>query len=830
MKIVHCYIDNFGTLSDKHYDFKRDITSFCRENGEGKTTLAAFFKAMFYGLDTDKKNKGFNDRRHYAPFNNGKFGGNLEIEKDGKIYTITRTFDRKSASKDTVNLYIGADEQNLPEDIGVFFFGMNKESFERTVFIGADDIEISTTADISAKLSGYVDNTDNDVGYDKAVKILSEARKSIKGDKKAPNAKLTKLESKIDKLNSDIFNEEQNYTDIEECYIERNDLAQEIKNDEKELSRLNEIRVELGYWEKYDTYSNNIDEAKEKLLKLNQNYPKGLPKKEEITVLSNSSQIIRQIENEINSSSFKYDQELENLERIFKNGIPTQEEISNAEKAINDEMSISGKIEAYEESLPTEHQKDILDRFTNKELSDELIAKAEEYISKIVIKQRELDELSVPNGTQALSTFPLILAIIIIMAGCAASALLNIYVGIILLFTGVVILVFSFFKNNQKSDNSTQKATVKAEIKVCEDTVNEMLVPFGYFSKNGVTATFTELKKDYEEYKELISQQIANNQSVDDLKGEQDELKNKTDNFFRQFNNEFEDIISLKQSIQEFNRLKDEKKECDDKCKNLLKTLSDNKEIFCSIIEKYSINVEDDSFISNLQSDKQCFDIYTQDIENNSKKAEEYKAEKGLKTRPVDIVDESTVRKLEEKISENKQKIASLDETIRQKEESKQRVEEKNAELKKSEEEHDELSSKHKLISATEKFLKQAEQQLRDRYVIPVENDCRQYASQLESALGERVVMNKDYSIFYKKDGQNREIQYLSTGQRTLAALCFRLALTDNMFPKNRPFLILDDPFMGLDENHMNKAAKLLKELAKGRQIIYFCAHESRII
>ena len=50
MKLLRCHVENFGILSDFDLTFTEGLNVLCRENGFGKSTLAAFLKAMFYGL------------------------------------------------------------------------------------------------------------------------------------------------------------------------------------------------------------------------------------------------------------------------------------------------------------------------------------------------------------------------------------------------------------------------------------------------------------------------------------------------------------------------------------------------------------------------------------------------------------------------------------------------------------------------------------------------------------------------------------------------------------------------------------------------------------
>ena len=174
MKLISCYIENFGNINCRSFEFGAGLTSFCEHNGYGKTTLAAFLKAMFYGLKaTTARDKELGERAHYYPFGGGKFGGNVTFERDGAIYKIERFFGKKSATEDTVRTYKGGSPSPVPEDIGKEFFGMDEQSFMRTVFLTSADTQTGATADIGRMLNGFVDDAD----YEGAVKLLKEQRK-----------------------------------------------------------------------------------------------------------------------------------------------------------------------------------------------------------------------------------------------------------------------------------------------------------------------------------------------------------------------------------------------------------------------------------------------------------------------------------------------------------------------------------------------------------------------------------------------------------------------------------------------------------------------------
>ena len=141
-----------------------------------------------------------------------------------------------------------------------------------------------------------------------------------------------------------------------------------------------------------------------------------------------------------------------------------------------------------------------------------------------------------------------------------------------------------------------------------------------------------------------------------------------------------------------------------------------------------------------------------------------------------------------------------------------------------------ELQSEYELIKKTVFYLEKAENELKDKYVRPIRESFLKYSAMLEKALGEKVIMDKDFKIFFERSGERRSDAHLSAGQKSLCTLCLRLALIDNMYKGDSPFIIMDDPFVHLDAEHMMRARTLLSELSKDRQIVYVCCHPSRAL
>ena len=93
MKLLSCHIENFGKLKDCSLDFADGIYMICEENGWGKNTFAAFIRAMFYGLEGErKKSIEENERKRYKHWHGGAFGGWLMFQVGEKLYKFSRIF------------------------------------------------------------------------------------------------------------------------------------------------------------------------------------------------------------------------------------------------------------------------------------------------------------------------------------------------------------------------------------------------------------------------------------------------------------------------------------------------------------------------------------------------------------------------------------------------------------------------------------------------------------------------------------------------------------------------------------------------------------------
>ena len=131
------------------------------------------------------------------------------------------------------------------------------------------------------------------------------------------------------------------------------------------------------------------------------------------------------------------------------------------------------------------------------------------------------------------------------------------------------------------------------------------------------------------------------------------------------------------------------------------------------------------------------------------------------------------------------------------------------------------------ILEKTKKYLEKAKEQFSSHYL----NDMKEsFIKNLILINGKEMDNDLDVNLETKinEQGSNKEIRYFSTGYQDLIYICMRLSLIDALFEEEKPFIILDDPFVNLDENKMKNALNLLEKLSKKYQIIYFVCHESR--
>lgn len=180
------------------------------------------------------------------------------------------------------------------------------------------------------------------------------------------------------------------------------------------------------------------------------------------------------------------------------------------------------------------------------------------------------------------------------------------------------------------------------------------------------------------------------------------------------------------------------------------------------------------------------------------------------------------------RMEERFQTIRSYQEQLSSMQEAWNNVESMEDELEILQEDIDRRSRQYELLGTTKKLLEDARSSFTARYTEPVMQGFRKYYRILTGTECDNYQMDANTKLQVIEGNMPREIGYMSLGNRDLIGICMRMALVEAMYDDRRPFLILDDPFVNLDENRTKGAMRFLAEIAKEYQVIYFTCHGSR--
>ena len=942
MKLISCHIENFGQLQNKDYAFNDNLTCIYENNGAGKTTLAAFIKAMFYGLESTKKtDKNFGDRLHYYPFSNGKFGGYLILNAFDKEYRIERYFDKTSSTKDTLKIFNQEthEEETSITDVGEFFFGIDKEAFERTIFINSLSLETKATSSINKKLNNLIDDTNDDNNYEKNIKELEELLKKYTNTR---SNKKGELQQEINNLH-DAQKQEQSllliqgkmdelYTSLDEERKKKTDLEDKIK-------KQREIDLKLKEWETYETYLKEIEDLKNTQEKIISLYPYGLPSLEEISSIENEitnvtkneaslkalnfnqndfeklnfyqtkyvenldekslnellslKEKYKNIENKISSNSIFPDKEkLDNLEKKYANKIPSSvkfEEISNKIKEL-DKISLekSNLEQEYPESQISEYSrmfyKDTLPSENEIETLKNNIDKYKQNNDHINSLNEQLAETKGKQNLKLVAVILVVIGILLIAGGITSFILNNLILGIAGNVVGIIlsgISIFLLLKKQSTPLENKEKELIKEENLELGKSIKETFNKYIIFEEDYQKALqiLISSKDNFQKY-------LSKKKTIDDAiyLALQKEISSFFSNYSIYSENYYEALEKCKSEINSLYELQEKekkyieaKKSFEEEKINLIKDINsilsplkkhsfnnsleleniyDNckeynsinsryleyvrkKEEYSAILNtsqntidqfktKYHIFEDIGSYLKNLSSNSNTLKNDKKNLEEKIEQAKTYKEKNKLLEKPqkseisiekLDLEKDAillNIKNLEKAITENENELLTLPDIKNTIQDTHNKIQN--------------IKHRIEIIEKTIFFFTTAENNLKNCFITPIYSSYTTYIQDFDSILKKGTSMDFNLNISFDIQGELKSYQHLSQGLLSILEVSLRFALIDNMYKKEKPSIILDDPFVYLDKDNLQIAKKVLQNLAKQNQIIYFCCHESRKI
>ncbi len=250
MNLISMHVDDFGGLHNYDFNFEEGLNVVLQDNGWGKTTMAAFLKAMLYGFDSKRsKNITENERKRYLPWQGGKYGGSLDFEAEGVHYRIYRTFGEtpRFDKAKIVNVDKKTTAKIDPEKIGETLFRLDASAFQRSVFINQNGLSIDGAASsIHTRLNALVSQANDVAAFDDAiVKLTAQIKVYEKTGARGQIGDITRqisaLERQRDQLEANIAAQDEARERISQIDVLLGSINADL---EKKKKRLDEVSSE----------------------------------------------------------------------------------------------------------------------------------------------------------------------------------------------------------------------------------------------------------------------------------------------------------------------------------------------------------------------------------------------------------------------------------------------------------------------------------------------------------------------------------------------------------------------------------------------------------
>ncbi len=937
MKLIRCYIENFGGLSQFALDFEDQITVIQAPNGFGKTTLAEFLRAMFYGFPRKAKTLEKSKRQKYTPWNGGKFGGNLVFELDGVPYRLERTFGAtpRGDTFQLIDLDTGKKSSRFTEEIGLELFQLDADSFERSTYMPQiRDFDSLTTAGIQAKLGDLVEDTDDLGNFDKSMAALKVARsrfipyRGSGGSVAEATAHITQIQQTLAQevsLRSEAENLGSACSGLNE---QRQQISEALAATRQKISKSAENAVYTERRRQYEGLLAQLTCAERELELLQTKYPSGIPSEDVMDQLQQiSDEIIllsAQISDPGNDTMDAF--LVENASR-FANHIPTEQELAHAEQQRDHYASLLAQMDACRPSGDEQQQYQHLSQLSRAgQLEESHIDALATRHRALLTHRAKLDSLHLPEGErqrheqlrrffapglppeplledcarkletaaalrstpQPANVSPLLaaFAVLLLIAGIVVVPLSSFWIGgaAILAAVAALVLTISLHRKARKKqrDILTQASDLENQVldvvgqyttgqageglslirvnrkdflaleqKLQEiQTARKTLESSAAAESAALTAALGVPESDFEDA--ITQLRLTRGRYLDLRKKMQDadtawialkeqavkleaditaflrqyQIDSRSANFTAALSTLRHDAVRYQQETMQLQRRTQQVQSCRDRIAELSDAL-------VQYLAPFGLHPAPD-LRQQLQQ-----------LRNDQKSLEDTRNRKAQLAQQIDRIqntfpdaqeeevwDPESLKQQEQQLTQSlsdiDQKLLQQEHLLKNLRQQLQQFPDLREELEFWKETRDAREKKATTLDRTMEFLQNARDSLTTSYLGPIRQSFHTYLHRLTQQENQQAIISPDLEIQLEQSGLARELGYFSAGQTDTLLLCMRLALVDALFTREKPFIILDDPFINLDDDRVREALNLLKTLGQERQIIYLTCSSSR--
>lgn len=846
MKLIACYVQNFGTLHEREYDFHDGLNVVLEENGAGKSTLAAFIKAMFYGLSSGRgKNLEDNERKKYMPWQGGVFGGWLSFSDAQGSYRIERTFGARPA-QDRLRVFDLSTQlacTRFGDQVGQAVFGVDAEVYERSIWHPQRATTFFQNAAITARLGGG--QSEDLQEYTRACNALDERKRQIENAQKRgllPNAqaRLRQVQAAQSVCREKLIREQQLRVQLAGLEKEERALAQALEQTRLQAAQAARAGEDLARLEAWQLLCVRRDKAKQVLDSARAFFPNGVP---EPGQLDAAEALVAQARHaralSAGAMALSDFTRLAHLTERFSQGVP-QEETLRAwlEQAVHADQLRQRMGQASDEIVA--QQAHIAASFCDAVPDPQSCMEMTQLLQQAFFGTAKKN--TPPARIKKVDMVLLAISLMALLGGAALVFTLPIP-GWSLLAGGTAAGGYAAYRLIRRWHiHKVEDRTLQAQSASARDTVEQFVsccTDEAIKSDAPLSARLEKVTALCQRYAELEAELSALQQQQ---QAQQDSCR-QLDAFLSSMHQEVSDsyaaaVMALSDAAAMYRALSNERDASRQRmaeASGQARTLEQQAAAFFARYGAHTSGDEEERLRAIREGMQRCdraYQAYRDACEALMQYESGQDVSRLLSQAKPQGQDLAQLQQKEEELrmqqQEKRQQYALLCREADELSEQAEQLQQLTAEETMLTQECARLSGEYRVLEDTRTYLSQAFDALRANYLSLMQDGLRKYAALVTGMDESALQIDADFHVSAIVEGQSRDYGHFSRGQRDVFDICTRLALCDAMFSGEAVFLVLDDPFANLDDENLKRARVLLERLAAQRQILYLACHSSR--
>ena len=707
------------------------------------------------------------ERSLYAPWKNvSSSGGYLILEASGRNYRIERQFSTSKSTLDTIRVY------DLQSGFPIDKFGSN---------IGEAILNLN---EASFERSVFIPQKDLNEGFNSDIEAKLANLIGGTDDSQSFEEAIEILSKKAKelKLNSKkglIVDKKMELAQIEDEIEEVNKRMEGLPILQNQISQINEeIHI--------------LNDEKKNINNRILNFTKSQDKRAKLEVVAKYEEDIKYTKKLLEENNFVFNghdvTQEEVLEYRSKNkelqSLRTQYEVKKSNNRASMKIEKLGK----DLNLTEIPDEETLDHITDQIMKYNNI-KSVIQAHDTSVKERKKPKLGI--ALTVVSSVLIIVGVALFIVGFFMKenqqgfSIAGIAISILAIL-GYIGALAAFLVNNSQNNALAVGGQVKSydyEKIHLEEELREFFARYHLYSSNFTNNMFI-VRANIQRYKDAQDDFNDISRENKDLENKIKELENAIQHFLGQFNSSAT-ALTTEEKIGELNTHLRKKKEIEDQ-------ITEKESLLKTFISMNQLDVIDDANFSIEEENQKIADI---DLKID--------ALNGEKTTLLN------------KCAEYENEIAMLDEY--------------NSERENVEIDIRIMEEEYRLLNLSMDYLTHSQNCLLEKYVKPMKDSVNKYISLLLKDT-EDYSIDVNFNFQFMTEGGLKGIDSYSRGYQNIISLCMRLALIDCLYPQEKPFIILDDPFVNFDDEKLELCKALIRTISKQYQIVYFACHKSREI